>query len=68
MAEYPDLSWCLYDDFWRALVLFDEADDLDSFAQVVDLWNKRESWKVGSKDDGSKVLIVGVKIEETHYT
>ena len=62
ILEYPDLFRCFDNDFWGSLVLLDEANNLDSFAQVEVLWNKRESGEIGSKDNGSKVLVVGVKV------
>ena len=36
--------------------------------QVEDIWNKGESQKVGSKDNGRKVSVICVKIEETDNT
>ena len=68
LVEDCNLVWCLHYDFWGSLVLLDEANNLDLFAQVEILWNKRESGEIGSKDDGRKVLVVGVEVKETHNT
>ena len=39
LVEDPDLIWCFDNDFWGSVVLFDDADNLDSLAEVEDIWN-----------------------------
>ena len=46
LTKYSDLVWCLYNDFRRSFILFDDANNLDLFTEVENLWNKRESQKV----------------------
>ena len=68
LAEYFDLVWCLYNDLWRTLILFDDAYDVHVFTQVISTWRIRERRKIAGKDHSSEVLVVGVKIEETYNT
>ena len=64
LAKYPDLAWCLHNDLWRILVLFDDACDVHVLAQVIGIWRSGEFRKIAGKDHGSKILVVCVKIEE----
>ena len=66
LVKYFDLVWCLYNDLWRPFILFDDAYDLHLSTQVIDIWSICESRDIAGKDHSSTILVVGVKIEETH--
>ena len=66
LADYPDLVWCLYNDLWRSFVFSDDTNDLHFFAQIIHIWRTWESREIAGKDDSSEILVVCVKIEETH--
>jgi hypothetical protein len=68
LIEYFDLVWCLHNDFWRTLILFDDTYDLHFFAQVIGIWRVWESWYIAGKDHSSTILVAWVEIEETHST
>ena len=68
LTDYSDLIWCLHNDLWRTSVFPDDTNDLHLFAQVINIWRVWEPWKVTGKDHSSAILVVFVKIEETHST
>jgi hypothetical protein len=68
LAEYFDLVWCLDDDLWGTVVLFDDTYDVHFFTQVINIWSIRESREIAGKDHSSEILVVCVKIEEIHST
>ena len=68
LVEYFDLVRCLDDDLWRPFVLFDNANDLHLFIQVISIWGIWESRDIAGKDHSSTILVVRVKIEETYNT
>ena len=68
LAEYSDLLWCLYNDLWRTLILFDDTNDLHVLTQVIGIWRVWESRDIAGKDHSSTILVVWMEIEETHST
>jgi hypothetical protein len=68
LVGYPDLGWCLYNDFRRVLVFCDDADDVHGFAQVVGFWEIEERREIAGKDYSSEVSVICVKIEEAYCT
>ena len=37
LVKHPDLVWCLHDDFGRALILQDDANDVDRSTRIKEL-------------------------------
>ena len=66
LADYFDLGWCLHNDLWGTLILFDDAYDLHLLVQVINIWRIWESRKITSKDHSGTILVAFVKIEETY--
>jgi hypothetical protein len=67
LTDYFDLVWCLYNDLWGTLILFDDTYDPHFFTQIIGIWRVWESREIAGKDHSSKVLVVCVEIEETYY-
>jgi hypothetical protein len=68
LSEYFDLLWCLHDDLWRPSIFLDDTNDLHFFIQVIGIWGIGKSRKIAGKDHSSTILVVRMKIEETHST
>ena len=68
LAQYSDLIWCFHNDFGRALIHLDDANDLDAFSRVEGLWRHCELREITSEDHCSEVAVVCAEVEETHDT
>ena len=68
LAEYFDLVWCLHNDLWGTSVFLDNAYDVHLFIQIVSIWGVEKPRKIAGKNNGSEILVVCVKIEETYFS
>ena len=68
LAQYSDLIWCFHNDFGRALIHLDDANDLDAFSQIEGLWRHYELREVTGEDHCSEVAVVFAEVEKTHDT
>ena len=68
LTEYFNLLWCLHNDLWGTFVLSYDAYDVHVLTQIVGIWRIWESRDIAGKDHSSEILVVFVKIEETHST
>ena len=66
LVKYPDLVWCFYNDFRRALVFLNDANDVHPFTRIEELWRHFKLREVTSKDHSSEVAVVLAEVEETH--